>query len=59
MPPIASKHSQPRWANATGFLIHDEETIPEKDMNEVLAAFTLEKGIDEGSDGRKALARLL
>ena len=41
------------WVNATGLLIHGEKTNPEKDMNEVLLTFTLDDGIDEGSDGSK------
>ena len=48
------------WANATGLLIHGEETTAEKDMDEVLVEFSIEEGIDEGSDGcNKAFARLL
>ena len=47
------------WANATELLIHGEKTSPEKDMNEILAAFSLDEEIDEGSGGReKAVAGL-
>ena len=53
LPPIVSKHSQPRLGECHRTSYPWQETTPEKDMDEVLVAFTLEEGIDEENDGRK------